>query len=338
MSSSAPCDQIEILDHTALITLEDEWNALLQRSYDNRIFSTREFLSTWWQHFGRPEACVIISRDQNRSLNAILPLQISSEADGVVLSLLGDPEVADYMDGIAIKQDAAPLLSVLWDRAFDQLSFDRIDLRHVPSSSPVLTVLAEIAEKRGWSSTTDKDEVCPIAILCNDWDGYLQLLSKKHRHEIRRKLRRAQEAAEWEWRTAHTSDEVARDIEGFLRLHEASAHDKANFMSDPMRDFFRALAQETHQKGQLRLSTFRRDGRDIAANLSFSYRNRYLLYNSGYDPEQAHHSPGIAAVALSMIDAISERAVAFDFMSGDESYKYDFGASNTYTSQAHVTQ
>jgi CelD/BcsL family acetyltransferase involved in cellulose biosynthesis len=32
-----------------------------------------------------------------------------------------------------------------------------------------------------------------------------------------------------------------------------------------------------------------------------------------------------------MQDAIAEGAVAFDFLSGDEPYKYQFGASNTHT-------
>jgi CelD/BcsL family acetyltransferase involved in cellulose biosynthesis len=102
-------------------------------------------------------------------------------------------------------------------------------------------------------------------------------------------------------------------------------------MTPGMRQFFAALALTLGEEDILRLSVLRRDGVDIATTMSFFYRDRYLLYNSGYDPSYAAYSPGIAAVALTMQDAIREGAVAFDFLSGDEPYKYQFGASNTYT-------
>jgi CelD/BcsL family acetyltransferase involved in cellulose biosynthesis len=162
------------------------------------------------------------------------------------------------------------------------------------------------------------------------------MLSKKQRHEIRRKLRRALDGVEWEWRTVNTVNELERDLPIFFQLHEASAREKARFMTEDIRAFFGAMAETFLQRGWLRLSVLTRDGHDVAANMSFLYRSRLLLYNSGYDPAASAYSPGIAAVALTMQDAIAERAVAFDFLSGNESYKYKFGASNTYTCQVEV--
>jgi CelD/BcsL family acetyltransferase involved in cellulose biosynthesis len=103
-----------------------------------------------------------------------------------------------------------------------------------------------------------------------------------------------------------------------------------------MRSFFRDLAHELLGCGYLRLSVFSRDRVDLAATFGILHRERYLLYNSGYDPAQAAHSPGIAAAAHAMMDAIAEKAVAFDFLSGDEPYKYQFGASNTHTCRVSV--
>jgi CelD/BcsL family acetyltransferase involved in cellulose biosynthesis len=133
-------------------------------------------------------------------------------------------------------------------------------------------------------------------------------------------------------------DDLHRDLPEFFRLHEASAHDKAEFMTEQMEGFFWDVATAFLERGQLRLSILRREGEGVAANFGFLYRGRYLLYNSGYDPSFAHVSPGIAAVALSMQDAIAEKAIAFDFMSGDEPYKYQFGATDTHTCRATVTR
>jgi CelD/BcsL family acetyltransferase involved in cellulose biosynthesis len=240
------------------------------------------------------------------------------------------------MDALAQKQQAQRLLSLLWARALDDLHWDRVDLRHVPSTSPLLPALQTVASDRELAVRVEDGEVCPVALLCNSWEGYLQMLSKKQRHEIRRKLRRAQEGVEWEWRTARSLEELERDLPLFFRLHEASGSEKARFMTPDMRAFFGAVARTFLERGVLRLSILRRDGVDVAATMSFLYRNRYLLYNSGYDPAYAAHSPGIAAVALTMQDAIAEKAIAFDFLSGDEPYKYQLGASNTYTCSAEL--
>jgi len=332
MTCTAPCPSVETLDQSAFLQIAEDWEALLKRSYDNRIFFTPTWQRIWWEHFRPDETHVLTLRDES-SLAAILPLQIDQHGTSRVLSLIGDYNVSDYMDAAADKQQAQQHLTTLWRCALSDLEWDRIELRHVPSSSPLLPALSAAGADEGIEVTVEEDEVCPVAILCSAWEGYLEMLSKKQRHEIRRKLRRAQEDVEWSWRTARTIEDMDRDLPIFFRLHEASAHHKARFLTADMRDFFRALARTLLDAGNLRLSVFRREGVDVAATMAFLYRGRYLLYNSGYDPAYADVSPGIAAVALSMQDAIAERAVAFDFLTGDEPYKYQFGAANTYTSK-----
>lgn len=337
MTCTAVRETSEIRDGVALVPDPESWDALLQHSYDNRLFLSSIWQQTWWQHFGNGKARVLTSLDESGIPNAILPLQISN-SDDRVLSLAGDFNVTDYMDALADKADAEEFLGALCRRAYDDLEWDAIELRHVPSTSALLRALESVASERGSECVIEDDQVCPVALLCSSWDGYLQMLSKKQRHEIRRKLRRAQEGADWSWRTAETQADLDRDLPIFFRLHEASGREKARFMTPEMREFFRDMARVLLQAGILRLSIFRRDGEDIATAMSFLYRDRYLLYNSGYDPARAAHSPGIAAVALAMQDAIEQKAIAFDFLSGDEPYKYQFGASNTHTCRVRVTR
>jgi CelD/BcsL family acetyltransferase involved in cellulose biosynthesis len=338
MSCCAPCTNVRIVDETAIAGLEPEWDSLLLRSFDNRIFLTPLWFRLWTDYFGPGETKILESRSEIGELQAILPLQLIHGDHGTSLTFLGDYNVADYMDGAAEKRCADELLGELWDSAWETLSWDHLELRHVPSTSPTISAIERVAEHHGFHVTIQPDEVCPVALLCSSWDAYLQMLSKKQRHEIRRKLRRAQEEVEWEWRTARSQDDLDRDLEVYFVLHELSVHDKVRFMTSDMRAFFRGLARELLRLGYLRLSIFRRDGVDSAATMSFLHRDRWLLYNSGYDPAQATQSPGIAAVAHAMMDAIEERAVAFDFLSGRELYKYQFGASDTHTRRVSLTR
>jgi CelD/BcsL family acetyltransferase involved in cellulose biosynthesis len=327
---------VQILPDSEFDRLAPEWDQLLSGSYDNRLFLTSIWHRIWRKHSASDEAYLVTARDENGTLTGLVPLQIEQHDGKRILTLTGDWNVMDYMDGLALKGEAREILRTVWEQALGELQWDELSLRHVPSGSPLLDALEDIAGSD--RLLAGQDEVCPVALLCGSWDGYLDMLSKKQRHEIRRKMRRAQDGVEWRWRQVETLDDLDRDLPVFFRLHEASAREKQRFMTERMRAYFRSLAETMLEAGYLRLNVFSREGEDIASTLSFLYRDRYLLYNSGYDPSQSAHSPGIAAVALSMQDAIKEKAGAFDFLSGDEPYKYQFGATNTFTCKASVTR
>lgn len=328
MTGTAPCKNTDITQRTTIEGLRESWNSLLSRSYDNRLFLTYDWLQSWLTCAGSVRVHLVFSEEDGQ-LAAMLPLMLTGQSESEV-TLLGDPEVMDYMDALANRDHAEGLLAELWRGVFAS-NIDSFNARHVPSGSPLIASLEQVADDLNLAVTVEEDEVCPVAALSSSWDSYLETLTKKQRHEIRRKIRRAQGDGEWEWRTARTRDDVERDLPVFFRLQAASATHKAAFLTDEMRAFFQTIAYETLENGILRLSVFNRDGVDIAATFSFLYDERWLLYNSGYDPDYAAHSPGIAAVALAMQDAIREKAVAFDFLSGNESYKYQLGASNTHT-------
>ena len=70
----------------------------------------------------------------------------------------------------------------------------------------------------GWSVTREREDVCPVVTLAPgiDFEGYLATLGKKERHEIRRKLRRAEAAGDVELTTSTTPLAAPR------RLHRAA--------------------------------------------------------------------------------------------------------------------
>jgi len=323
-------ETVTIRDGASLSALRSSWDTLLQRTYNPDFFLTSTWMNAWCDHF-RPSEVSLLTTGEGDELSGVLPLQILTRENRRVLTLLGDPEVMDYMDALADRERADSILHLLWERALNDLRWDTVELRHVPSGSPLLSVTAEVLESRGHQVQIEHDEVDPVVALPDSWDAYLQTLSKKQRHEIRRKLRRAEIDGDCSWRTARTPQDLDHDLPVFFRLHQASARDKAGFMDAGMRAFFSTLAVTFLERGELRLSVFRRDGIDIAATMSFLWRDRLLLYNSGYDPEFAPFSPGIAAVAKTIQDAIRDGATVFDFLSGDEPYKYQFGASNKFT-------
>nr|NIO67997.1 GNAT family N-acetyltransferase [Anaerolineae bacterium] len=184
--------------------------------------------------------------------------------------------------------------------------------------------------EHGYEFRTIVEDVCPVIDLPATWDAYLASLDKKQRHEIRRKMRRIEREADVHWYIVDQGRDLAEEIEAFIELHQKSSADKDDFMDEQMKDFFRAVAHVLQAPGWLQLAFIEVDGRKAASMLNFDYEDAILVYNSGYDPQhRAHLSPGIVLLAYCIQHAIALERAKFDFLRGDEPYKYRFGARET---------
>jgi CelD/BcsL family acetyltransferase involved in cellulose biosynthesis len=73
------------------------------------------------------------------------------------------------------------------------------------------------------------------------------------------------------------------------------------------------------------------NGQPLGILFSFQMRDCVYLYNSGFNPEYTHVSPGVVTIALDIKSAIEEGKKFYDFLRGDEEYKFRFGAHKRYT-------
>jgi CelD/BcsL family acetyltransferase involved in cellulose biosynthesis len=157
------------------------------------------------------------------------------------------------------------------------------------------------------------------------WEGYLARLDKKQRHELRRKLRRAEEAPDGvRLRIVSPSDDVEFQMESFLSLMAFGAG-KARFLQPAMRRQFTALTREAFRCGCLHLAFLDVGGTPAAAYWSFDYGNRLWVYNSGMNPAYAALSPGWVLVGRLIQWAIGAGRTEVDFLRGDEDYKFRLG-------------
>jgi CelD/BcsL family acetyltransferase involved in cellulose biosynthesis len=174
------------------------------------------------------------------------------------------------------------------------------------------------------------EDVCPIIQLPPTWDEYLMTLDKKQRHEVRRKLRRAEEEADTRFTIVGPDQNLEDEMQTFVRLHQKSTPEKDRFMDPRMQGFFIDVARGLQAQGWLQLAFIEMDGQKAASLLNFDYGNTILVYNSGYDPDLfGHLSPGWVVTARCIEHAIALGRARFDFLRGDEDYKYRFGGQDT---------
>ena len=313
--------------------LKKPWIDLLARSSANTIFGTWQFQETWWRCFGEDRTLRLCVVSEDQRLMGIVPLMgLEGDANPRTLQLIGGTEVADYLDVIAEQGREQEVLVA----ALDAVEWDSLDLHVIPEASATRPALARLAEERGYRVTEAPEDVCPLIHLPATWDDYLATLTKKNRHELRRKMRRLEEEASTRVLVTRDIAALADDVDAFIALHRASEGRKGRFMDVRMTEFFHALSRVCFMEKWLHLAFLDVNGTLAATTLSFKYNNTLALYNSAYALTYQRLSPGLLLVASLIRESIADKLRLFDFLRGDEPYKYDLGGQNTHVWQVRV--
>lgn len=318
------------------------WNALASSGISNTPFSRHEYLQQWWKTRGGGEwqdaELLLISASIGSEVRGIAPLFAANHDGRRSLLLVGSIEISDYLDLIVRPEEVEPFFTGL----LDHLAGDSgtaglpLDLYNVPGDSASLRALATEASRRSWHYQQDVFRPTPAIKLGVNFDTYLAGLDKKQRHEIRRKLRRAGEGpspARFELIDSQGQVETATEDLLNLMMHDG---DKALFLTTAMREHMRSLTRLAWEAGFLWLAFLNVDGVRAAAALNFDYDNRLWGYNSAVHRDFLELSPGWVLLAQQLEWACQHGRSEFDFMRGDESYKYRFGAVDRHVMRARL--
>jgi CelD/BcsL family acetyltransferase involved in cellulose biosynthesis len=337
------------MEFTLITTLEEmeslagAWNALLDESASHVPFLRHEYLRAWWQTRGGGEwqqaELAIVAAHQDGQLIGIAPLFTSRNRQGEeALLLLGSIEVSDYLDVIARPGDLPAFLGGLlpYLASLSSPKWQVLDLNNLLDNSPTLLALAKAAGDVGWSYQQECLQHSPFISLPGDWENYLAGIDKKQRHEIRRKMRRLEESGlPVNWYILKDKANLAAGIDTFMALMSQEPQ-KAAFLTQPMRDFMANVINCAFDEGCLCLAFLEIGGEKAAAYLNFDYLNRLWVYNSGVDHRFKDYSPGWVLLGYLLRWANENQYKEFDFMRGDEEYKYRFGAVDRFVMRAVV--
>ncbi len=257
-------------------------------------------------------------------------------------TVLCDPaDLPDVADALARDLAGSP------DPVHGPMPWDVVDLRRLRAEDPARAALAAafeaLAEDAGWDVFEEVEDVCPVTTMPDgDWDDYLATLDKKARHEIRRKLRRAESAGEVRFELLEPG---AAAVDAFIDLHQARWGAEGLFPDTEggrrSRRFMHRLAELEAAEGegcQLQLGRVSVGGRVIFATVGFDDGTTCYFYNAGMDPEARDLSPGVTGTAAYLRDRQAAGRRRFDFLRGNEPYKYEWGARDEPIHRILVTR
>ena len=200
-----------------------EWNDLLKESITHTPFLRYEYQRAWWEHLGGGEwkdaRLILISAREDGKLTGIAPLFIAEYENAPKLLLIGSIEISDYLDVITRANDHTRFVSGLLDFLAGQ-NLPPLDWYNIPDTSATLSALRDESAKRSWSYHEEMYRPTPRIKLSGSFDEYLSRVEKKQRHEIRRKMRRAEESGRGvRWYISDMKD-VEAEIDSFVSLME----------------------------------------------------------------------------------------------------------------------
>ncbi len=180
--------KVDELSFEQFLNSKAEWDEALQRSGDNNIFLTWEWLSTWWKHFGNERIFRLITVRDGEKLIAAAPLMSSKyKLAGLKLTkmeFIGTP-AADYQTFL-LTEKKAECASLILDYASGKGSrWDCIEFEDVPEDSETLKTLNTCSPQKLKFEERNMN-ICPYITLPTRFEDYLQGLGSNFRRNLRR--------------------------------------------------------------------------------------------------------------------------------------------------------
>jgi CelD/BcsL family acetyltransferase involved in cellulose biosynthesis len=325
----------------AFDTLRPTWEALVPHSTANTPFSLWAWTVSWWEAYQPGDLWLLTVQHDNETIG-IAPFFIQTADTGRTVRFIGHIDVVDYLDIIAhtdhraaVYQQIAAFLAAHTDH------FDHIGLANIREASPTYTELPAALNACGFSVSFEQNDVAPQFALPDTYDTYLQdILASKERKETKRKMRKAESGLyDVQWYRVDDNHDLTTELDRFLGLMATADADKAAFLQNPQHvDFFKRVMPPMYDAGLLELIFLTIDDNPCAAYLNLNHNDRVYVYNSGLDASQyGALSPGIVLLQYAIQHAITNNHAVFDFLRGDETYKYKMGGTDTRIFQINAS-
>jgi len=321
----------QINSEAELFALKDEWNPLLRASRSDTLFLTWEWISTWWQIYGgRSLLYVLVARSSDGRLIGLAPLQrVRRWQFGVwpvrVLQFIGDggDVTPEYLDFVIERGAERPVGRAFIDYICADPTIQVIDLRPFSSHSPnfSLTELALCAHPGRLRSS--QDSICTTLDLPDSLEEFLAGRSRNYRKKIGEYERRCERDLRIRLRVSTTAEELERDMTALISLHQKRWRRQSRaFQSVEYVEFHWRMSRLALDRGWMRLFSLETHSTPVALLYCFAYGGRYYFYQAGRDPSFSKHRVGLVLMHKVIQEAIKEGASVFDFLRGNEDYKY----------------
>lgn len=320
--------------------LRPAWERLFVENPKHSAFLSWGWADAWLRHIaGEHELHVVCLDDTDGDTRFILPLHRPTGGFHVwrgKLQLVGGYglECSDNLGCLRspdLDERTEELVLAAFERHFG--AADALSLAYLDSSDGFPERFAARIRKTGRHVRIRPDATCPATSLPGDWDEFLAGLSSNFRAQVRRSFRSVGGDGAPQFRRVAADDAAAFTSE-LIRLNRSRFRSKGRRSSledATMRAFLGDAVPYLASEGIAWMDTIEHDGATLGSALHFVHGDTVSFYMGGFDERAGKLRPGVALFALVMQRAIEQGCRRFDFLRGDEAYKYRWQAADVAT-------
>lgn len=315
--------------------LEPTWRQLFDRNREHSVFLCWEWMSNWWGHFGGSREFRVLCAFEEGAPRFIAPFQVETgrifgRPYLSIWSCLGANSVAcsDHLgflrDPSVDEADCGHLMDEIWSCGGDRAVFRLTDLQ---AEDSVLAGILAWGQAKGLCIAAAPDTLCPLRELPPSWDEFMARLSGNFRGQIRKSWRQVQ--ARFHVEQISEPEPLRLAMRELVRLNaqrmaETGRH--SSLTTPPMVSFLESVAVAMTAAGKGWFDVIRHESGLVGAAFHLVEGSTVYYYQGGFDPQYASYRPSTVLFAQAMKRAIENGFRYFDFLRGDEPYKYRWGA------------
>jgi tetratricopeptide (TPR) repeat protein len=331
---------IDIIDTLpSLAKLEDNWNAVYDADDEAQIFLSWKWLNGLLSHIPGPWFILAAKADEaaDTPYVAFFPLRLQTTIENSdVFHEIRMAGSADYT-GMVCRPEAENKVIPAFARYIRQMNWARFNLDNLRMSERRVRLLLACFPRAGFHCT-EVDRVskvdgidltlCPYVTLPKDWNAYLETLSPNTRQKIRRLLKQVDGPGEYRI-SVSTTETFAEDLKTLLRLWEAKWRSRKGDRMDGLVRSNGIMLTRSFQSGLVYLPTFWHGDRAVAALATMvdPRKRTFSFFMAGRDETFDGPPAGTILHAFSIRHAIESGYSEYDFLRGNEPYKYSFGCA-----------
>lgn len=311
-----------------------DWENIVQQSDELDLFVSPSWMMPWYQTVmsHRDQPAVVWVKGPDGRLVGVLPLVRRRRYLGPVPVTLyesaGDAVVCgDHLGLVASTRDFAYVYDQVRNWLLTQVdSGALIRLVALDEGGQFATLMQHDVEKHKVRWRYIMPQIAPRLKLPNSYDAFELLLNSRRRKLIRRNWRHI-ERDYGITLSCYTNDSASLEsvLAEWFELHDslwASRGQHTALENVRLRQFLQQFCQEAAQRGWLRLYQIRVNQQLVAGTIIFHWQDRAYYYQLAWDPAFADYGIGELIITHSIRTAIDEGLSLFDFLRGEEQYKF----------------
>jgi CelD/BcsL family acetyltransferase involved in cellulose biosynthesis len=277
------------------------------------------FSSVSWLHVvlqcGNPEnAFGLVVLHGNRPV-AMLPLETSrNRLGGYDLRYLGYRFFPDPLGLICAERELPDAIAAIMGYLRSGSRWDRLILDFVLPEEAAL-----------WPGHAREQSQAPYLNLPPSAEALLAGFKGEKRYKLRSKLKRADQAG-LVFTVADTESEKLRYLDALFQLHAVRSSEVGRASSVGHREVQALHARLVENCPDALLFALQSDGRFVAVVYGFVGNARFSFFQIAHDPRFGKLRPGTVIVYRTIAHLCDAGAAEFNFLQGDEPYKFEWTA------------